>query len=104
MPYKVCVYVPENYKEQVKTAMFAQGAGKMGGYDCCCFEYKGQGQFRPLEGSHPFLGKANEIEKVEEYKIELYVPTEVISQVIKAMKLAHPYEVVAYDVFKIEEV
>jgi hypothetical protein len=38
----------------------------------------GQGQFRPLKGSQPFLGEAGQVEQVEEWKVELVVADELI--------------------------
>jgi hypothetical protein len=49
--------------EVVKTAMLDAGAGKFGGYDYCCWQTKGVGQFRACENSHPFIGDIGEIYK-----------------------------------------
>ncbi len=93
-------YVPEENLEEVKAAVFAAGAGKIGNYDCCCFETRGQGQFRPLEGSKPYLGTQELLERVEEIKVEMVVETESIKAVIDALKKAHPYETPAYYVIE----
>jgi hypothetical protein len=42
--------------EKVKSALFKVGAGKYKHYDQCCWQTKGQGQFRPLVGSNPAIG------------------------------------------------
>ena len=55
MTYKLCFYVPVSHVEQVKQAIFQAGAGHIGDYDCCAFQVLGHGQFRPLDGSQPFL-------------------------------------------------
>lgn len=101
--YKLSVFIPEESKEKVKQAMFNSGAGHIGNYDSCCFETTGIGQFRPLAGSNPHIGSAGKVEFVNEVKVELVVPAGVIKAVIMAMKKAHPYESVAYDVIKIED-
>jgi len=101
--YKICVFVPEAAVEQVKQAMFAAGAGKIGDYDSCCWQTLGQGQFRPLEGSSPFIGEQNRIETVAEYRIEMVCADELIKDVVATMKNSHPYEEPAYDVWKLEE-
>lgn len=95
---KIEFYVPESHLEPVKAAMFAAGAGKVGNYDCCAWQILGQGQFRPLAGSNPFLGKTNKIETLEEYKVEIVCESLIAVDAIKAMKKAHPYEEVAYSV------
>jgi len=101
--YKICVFVPETDVEQVKQAMFAAGAGKIGDYDSCCWQTIGQGQFRPLEGSSPFIGEQNRIETVAEYRIEMVCADELIKDAVAAMKNSHPYEEPAYDVWKLED-
>ena len=94
------VYIPESHLEEVKNAMFQAGAGKMGNYDSCAWQAKGEGQFRPLENSNPYLGTQGTIEKVPEWKVELVCEDALIHQVIAAMKAAHPYETPAYLVGK----
>lgn len=101
--YKLAFFVPESHLEPVKNAVFETGAGRIGHYDHCCWQIKGQGQFRPLEGSHPHIGSQNELETVEEYRVELVCEASLIKQAIAAMKLAHPYEEPAYDVFRLED-
>jgi hypothetical protein len=100
--YKISVYVPRSHSEKVKLAMFNQGAGKIGDYECCCFETNGIGQFRPLSGSRPSVGEINQIEKVEEVKLEMICANKFIHEVVDAMKEKHPYEEVAYDVILLE--
>ena len=89
---QVIVFVPESHKEQVKQAMFNVGGGKIGNYDSCCFEYQGNGQFRPLPGSHAFLGKVNELEQVREVKIEMTCEDHVFPDIVTAIRASHPYE------------
>jgi len=102
--YKVCVFVPETAVEQVKQAMFKAGAGKIGDYDSCCWQTLGQGQFRPLEGSSPFIGEQDRIETVAEFRIEMVCTDELIKDAVAAMKNSHPYEEPAYDVWKLEDI
>ena len=96
--YKLCVYIPDSHVDSVKQAMFDAGAGRIGDYDCCAWQVAGEGQFRPLEGSDPFLGKHGELEKVREYRVEMICAGEHLDAAIAALKLAHPYEEPAYDV------
>ena len=101
--YKICVFVPETTIEPVKQAMFEAGAGKIGDYDSCCWQTLGQGQFRPLEGSSPFIGEQDRIETVAEYRIEMVCAEAHIKDVVAALKSSHPYEEPAYDVWKLED-
>lgn len=101
--YKICFYVPTTYSEQVKNAMFAAGAGKIGNYSCCAWQVEGEGQFMPLQGSNAFIGDIDKIEKVSEFKIEMICDDEYIKNVIAALKKSHPYEQPAYFVIRLEE-
>lgn len=96
--YKLCVYIPDTHVDSVKQAMFDAGAGRIGDYDCCAWQVAGEGQFRPLEGSDPFLGKHGELEKVREFRVEMICAGDHLDAAIAALKLAHPYEEPAYDV------
>jgi len=100
--FKIIVFVPQSHIDLVKQALFNSGAGKIGNYDCCSFESTGVGQFRALAGSKPFLGKENIIEKVTEIKLEMVCSENNIKDAIVAMKKAHPYEEVAFDILKLE--
>jgi len=95
--YKLCFYVPESHLEEVKTAVFSAGAGRIGDYDSCCWQVLGQGQFRPLTGSDPFLGRQGEVEKVAEYRVELVCAAQYIKAAMQALRDAHPYEEPAWD-------
>ncbi len=95
---RITFYVPETHLEQVKAALFAAGAGRIGAYDCCAWQVKGQGQFRPLAGSNPFIGQQGVVEVLDEYKVELVCDDGQLHAALAALKLSHPYEEPAYDV------
>ncbi|MCW9012845.1 MAG: YqfO family protein [Gammaproteobacteria bacterium] len=101
--YKISTFIPLSHLEAVKTAMFEAGAGRIGDYDCCCWQTPGTGQFRPLDRAQPFIGQPGKIESVEEYKVEMVCADDHIEQTITALKQAHPYEEPAYDVWKLED-
>jgi hypothetical protein len=96
---KIVVYVPADYVSQVKQALFAAGAGRIGAYDHCCWQTEGVGQFRPSSAALPFIGKAGTVEEVVEYKIELVCEASVARAAVAAMIAAHPYEEPAYQLF-----
>jgi len=83
--------------------LFLAGAGRIGDYDSCAWQCEGQGQFRPLDGSQPFLGHSGQLERVSEYRVELVCEDSVIKAAIAALRLAHPYEEPAYDVLRMED-
>ncbi|MTI64054.1 YqfO family protein [Methylophaga sp.] len=99
---KLVFFVPESHKETVKQAIFAAGAGRYEGYDCCSWESQGRGQFRPLEGSDPFIGSQGEIERVDEFRVETVCPESRIKSILQALITAHPYETPAYEVWSVK--
>ncbi|MDF2487878.1 MAG: hypothetical protein K0S77_500 [Pseudomonas sp.] len=101
--YKLAFFVPPSHVEAVKAEVFAAGGGRIGDYDHCAWQVLGQGQFRPLDGSQPFLGQAGVVEQVEEWRVELVVADDLIVQVVAALKRSHPYETPAYEVWKLAE-
>ena len=100
--YKLCFYVPEKAADLVKNAVFNAGAGKIGNYDSCCWQTLGDGQFRPLDNSQPYIGQKGQLETVAEFKVEMVCDDEYINAAIEALKKAHPYEEPAFDVCKLE--
>ncbi len=89
-------YVPQTHLQQVKDAVFASGAGTLGNYSHCSWEIKGEGQFLPMNGADPVIGSVGNLEKVEEYRVEMVVQDELVSSVVQALKESHPYETPAY--------
>lgn len=96
------LYVPIQYKEEVRNALFQAGAGSIGFYDECCFCVEGEGSFRPLDGAQPFLGKQGNREYVQETMISVVFETYKENRVINALKKSHPYEEVAYQVYSLK--
>lgn|SRR5690554_4838757 len=97
--YTLVFYLPESHLEQVKEAVFAAGAGVQGDYQRCCWQVLGQGQFEPMSGAQPFIGQANQLEQLAEWRVEMLVPSAALTAVVQAFKQAHPYEEPAYAVY-----
>lgn len=98
--YKIIVFVPKNYLDNVSNAMSKNGAGKLGNYSECAFASEGIGCFKPNELAKPYIGKANELKLVNEIKLEMICSQSDLTNVINAMIKSHPYESVAYDIFE----
>lgn len=97
--YKLVVFIPGGYEENIRTALSTAGAGWIGNYSHCTFQTSGIGTFKPLEGTNPFMGRKGEVEKVKEVRLETIVPGDSLNRVIKTMIKSHPYEEVAYDIY-----
>lgn len=98
---KLIYYVPESHLESTKQAIFEAGAGGIGNYEECAWQVKGIGQFKPVKGADPFLGQLDQLEKLEEWRVETIVPEEYARQVAQALKASHPYEEPAFEFLQI---
>lgn len=100
---KIQTYVPVDAIDRVRIAIGDAGAGVIGNYSHCAFVSSGHGYFLPLDGSNPTIGEKGTLEKVEEMKIEFVCEKEKVSEVVKALKEAHPYEEVPIEIFELLE-
>jgi len=100
--FKVIVFVPTDHRDIVAKAMFESGAGRIGNYHSCGFFNEGTGTFTPTKNANPYIGEINKAEFVPESRVEVLVDKNNLSSVIGAMKNAHPYEEIAFDVIALE--
>lgn len=98
--FKLITFVPENYAENVRSALFESGTGHIGNYSECSFNTKGIGTFKPLNEASPFIGKKFIREYVDEVKIEVIVKERDLNKALAKLREAHPYEEPAIDIFE----
>ena len=101
---QLSVFVPTAYKEQLLTALFDAGAGSIGNYSECSFSVAGEGSFKAMDGSRPFVGNHGERHLEAEEKIDVIFPVWKKAGIVQAMKLQHPYEEVAYNIYNLDNV
>jgi dinuclear metal center YbgI/SA1388 family protein len=100
---KLVVFVPASHIEAVRAGLAQAGAGHIGGYDFCTFGTPGEGTFRAGAGTRPYVGKVGQIEKAQEIRLETVFPRGLKKAVLSAMRAAHPYEEVAFDLYPVEQ-
>ncbi len=100
---KLVTFVPESHLESVRDAVCAVGAGVIGEYDHCSFTTEGLGTFRGSDASNPYVGKAGQLESVNEFRFETVLPSSAQRAVVDALKAAHPYEEVAFDLYPLRQ-
>jgi ribonuclease HI len=101
---KIVVFVPTEALDDVREALFAAGAGRIGNYERCSWHTLGTGTFRGGEGSAPSVGRAGRDERVQEARLETVYPLEREAEVVRALREAHPYEEPAFDLYPLLEV
>ncbi len=92
-------FVPREALDRTREAVFGAGAGRIGRYEHCSWYTDGTGTFLGGEGTEPSVGQAGRKERVSELRVETVVPAERVEAVVAALKAAHPYEEVAYDLY-----
>ena len=96
---KWVVFVPRENADAVRAAMFDAGAGRIGDYSQCSWSVPGTGQFLAHEGAAPAIGNVGSVERVSEDRVEAVAPATARPAVLAAMRVAHPYEEPAFDVY-----
>lgn len=99
---KLVVFVPLDHAEVVRAALFDAGAGAIGNYDECSFNTAGYGTFRAGEGTDPFVGKQGEQHHEDEMRVEVVFPANKERAILLGLFEAHPYEEVAYDIYRLQ--
>lgn len=101
---KLVVFVPAEALEDVREALFAAGAGRIGAYERCSWYGVGTGTFLGGEGAVPNIGEAGREERVLELRLETVYPAELENEVVRALRGAHPYEEPAFDLYELRAV
>ena len=95
---KLFTFAPSDKAELVRNAIFAAGGGHIGNYSECSFNAEGTGTFRAGKGTDPYVGEIGKQHQEKEMKIEVVFQSYLENKIINALKAAHPYEEVAYDI------
>ncbi|KAF9494158.1 hypothetical protein BDN71DRAFT_1005744 [Pleurotus eryngii] len=108
--FKLVFFSPTTDTARILSALFSKNpnnVGKIGNYEQCAFVSRGTGQFKPVSSANPTIGSLECVEYVEEDRVEILVQDqgrgEEMKETIKALKEIHPYEEVAYDVYRLED-
>jgi hypothetical protein len=100
---KLVWFVPAVALNSTRDAVFAAGAGWIGGYSRCSWATMGEGTFFGGEGTSPAVGEADRDQRVGEYRVETVVPADRLAAAVEALRRAHPYEEPAFDVYPLLE-
>jgi dinuclear metal center YbgI/SA1388 family protein len=98
---KIVTFVPPSHADAVIDALAGVGGGTLGAYTRCAWSGTGTGTFTPGEGASPTIGEVGRTEVTAEVRVEMLVPRRVRGEALAALRVAHPYEEVAADVFEL---
>lgn len=95
---KIFVTVPLENLEMIRNIVCETGAGIIGDYTYCTSSTKSLGTFKPNDNANPYIGEKNNLEFVEEEKIEFICDIDKVKKVIIKLREVHPYEEPAIDI------
>jgi hypothetical protein len=101
--YKLVWFVPEDALQRTRDAVFGAGGGRIGDYERCSWYTRGEGSFLGGAETDPAVGERGREELVAEYRVETVVPSERAGDVVDALRAAHPYEEVAFDLYPLAD-
>ena len=88
----IATSVPTKNVEEIRNALCEAGAGVLGNYTHCSMATKCIGSFKPNDMANPHLGEKNQLDFVEEEKLETICEVENVKKVISKLREIHPYE------------
>jgi len=102
--HKLVWFVPREALESTRDAVFRAGAGRIGDYERCSWYTAGTGTFLAGKGATPSVGEVGREQRGAELRVETVVPADVLPQVVQALRDAHPYEEVAFEIYPLIDV
>ena len=96
--FKICVYVPVEYSDRMMDAIDSVIEPLYPGYRRAFSITEVTGTWKPLKGSHPYIGRPGKIETAQEHKIEFIVKENDLKRVLLKIREVHPYEEPMVDV------
>ena len=95
---KIIVTIPIENVDEVRNVICEAGAGVIGNYTHCSMSTKCVGTFKPTDEANPYIGERNNLEFVEEEKLEVVCDVNIVKNVISKLREVHPYEEPAIDI------
>ncbi len=95
---KIIVTIPLENVEEVRNAICEAGAGVIGNYTYCSMSTKCVGTFKSTDEANPYIGEKNNLEFVDEEKLEVVCDVKKVKEVVSTLRKVHPYEEPAIDI------
>lgn len=95
---KIIVTIPVENVEEVRNAIGEAGAGVIGNYTHCSMSTKCVGTFKPTDEANLYIGEKNNLEFVDEEKLEVVCDVKKVKEVVSTLRKVHPYEEPAIDI------
>jgi len=99
---KIVTFCPQDSVDRIRDGLAATGAGIIGDYQRCSFELQGTGTFHGGSESNPAVGRAGRLERVQEVRLEMICPRNLLAGAVKVLANFHPYEEPPIEVYALE--
>ena len=99
---KLTTYVPIENAEKLRTKLFEAGAGNIGNYEQCSFNFQGTTSYRGNKNSNPTIGEKGEFISEEEIAISVTFINNLEGKILQTLFKNHPYEEVAYEIITLD--
>ncbi len=100
--FKVVTFIQPEYVDRMRDALASSGAGQIGNYDLCSFNVMGFGTFRGTAESNPKVGDQEQLERVDEVRLEMVCSKKFLPVLVATLKQFHPYDEPAFDLYPLE--
>ncbi len=99
---KLVTFCPAEAVAPLREALSRAGCGRIGDYEQCSFELRGQGTFLGGESTHPAIGERGVLERVDEVRLEMACSRAHLGDAVAALRAAHPYEEPPIEIHRLE--
>ncbi len=96
---KLVIFAPEKDVAALREGLSEIGCGVIGDYSQCAFESTGSGTFKGGDSSSPAVGKAGQLERVGEQRLEMRCDRALLSKAAAIIAANHSYEEPAWDAY-----
>lgn len=99
---KIVTFCPAEAIDAVRNGLASVGAGRIGEYQLCSFELRGQGTFLAGEKANPTVGRRGRLERIDEVRLEMVCPRAALGLAIVTLRQFHPYEEPPIEVYPLQ--
>lgn len=98
---KVVTFCPAESVDAIRSGLATIGAGRIGDYQLCSFEMKGQGTFFGGEDTNPAVGERGSLQRVDEVRLEMVCGKSNLALAVMTLREFHPYEEPPIEVYQL---
>ncbi|MCP3902996.1 MAG: Nif3-like dinuclear metal center hexameric protein [Planctomycetes bacterium] len=100
--HKIVTFCPREAADRIRDALAAAGAGRIGAYERCSFEISGTGTFMGSTDTHPAVGRAGVLERVDEVRLEMVCSAAALALAVTTLREFHPYEEPPIEIYALQ--